>query len=177
MAFATVLQRAKSTYLEGLILENCGIDDNELARLFEGLSKQDNFRSFHYKQNQFLKNSLEALKPILAKSPPACLYELVMVSVRSQPSVITEMCSHIYTEAHNLRSLRLVSMNLSGNCVRIIADAVKNSSWLTQLDLTKNERVMPSGWIYLLEVLDKNRTLSWVNLSHNMLINPMDQSE
>jgi len=37
MAFATVLQRAKSTYLEGLILENCGIDDNELARLFEGL--------------------------------------------------------------------------------------------------------------------------------------------
>ena len=68
-------------------------------------------------------------------------------------------------------------MNLGPNCVKIIADLVKNSVWLTQLDLSKNERVLPKHWIVLLEVLNKNRCLSWVNLSYNMLVAPLDQQE
>ena len=36
---------------------------------------------------------------------------------------------------------------------------------------------MPQDWICLLEVLDTNRSLTWVNLSHNMLVSVKDQQD
>ena len=157
-----------------MILENCGVGDDELARFFESLQLQTTFRSFQYKQNHFLQNSLQALKPILDKPPPSNLHELVMVSVKSQLNVITELCSYVKNMAHHLRSLRLVSMDLSANCIRIISKHLHHSPWMTTLDLTNNKKVAPPGWLSLLEVLNKNRTLSWLNLSHNMLVEVKD---
>ena len=56
--------------LETLFLENCGVDDDELATLLVGLQKTREFKRFIYKNNVFQEESLLALKPILLKPSP-----------------------------------------------------------------------------------------------------------
>ena len=60
-----------------MYLNNCGVDDEELATMLEGLGKAKDFTKLYYKQNVFGEESLEALRPLLKKglvdkaTPPA----------------------------------------------------------------------------------------------------------
>ena len=169
-----MLNTSKPNFLKKLALENCGVDDDELAALLKGVQKQNYFTHFDYKQNQVLSKSLAQLKPILAKSPPQNLHELRMVTVKSPVYIIDDLCLFLSLEAQSLRSLKLIDMNLSPTSISRIADMVKSSGWLEQLDLSKNAGLTPKNWLPMLEVLSKNRTLTWVNLSHNLLVSTKD---
>jgi hypothetical protein len=60
-----VFSKASTNFLIELRLENCGVDDEELAAILKGLHGQKTFRVFYYKHNVLLEESLKALKPIL----------------------------------------------------------------------------------------------------------------
>ena len=61
---ASVIQKTKLP-LETLYLENCGVDDDELNVLLNGLVQTNEFSRFIYKNNEFSYRSLVALKPIM----------------------------------------------------------------------------------------------------------------
>jgi len=61
------------------MLDNCGVDDEELAAILTGLDTQASFRTLIYKHSEFLEESLEAIKPILLKPPNENLYELRLI--------------------------------------------------------------------------------------------------
>ena len=97
-----------------------------------------------------------------------------MVTVKSPAYIVDDLCLFLSLEAQSLRSLKLIDMNLSPTSISRIADMVKSSGWLEQLDLSKNAGLTPKNWLPMLEVLSKNRTLTWVNLSHNLLVSTKD---
>ena len=146
--------------------------DENFSVILRGLFKQEYFRSLNYKQNDFGAESLEALKPILSKLPSQNLHELRLVQCRSPPAVIENMCNFLSNGGLQLRSLKLVQMHLSPRCITQIAELVKNSVWLEQLDLSKNG-LLPKAFPTLFEVIDKNRSLKYLDLSYNLVI-PID---
>ena len=62
-----MFETVSNKFLQELRLDNCGVDDGELASILVGLQSQKNFRVLYYKHNSFGEESLEALKPILIK--------------------------------------------------------------------------------------------------------------
>ena len=49
-----MFQNQRKNYLKVLILENCGIDDTQLAEILKAVQTQEYFRSFKLKYNEFL---------------------------------------------------------------------------------------------------------------------------
>jgi len=60
-----------------------------------------------------------------------------------------------------------VDINMSAEGLNQIAEMVKSHMWLEKLDLSNNSKISPEDWVYLLEAVNKNRSLKWLNLSHN----------
>ncbi|CAF4568471.1 unnamed protein product, partial [Rotaria magnacalcarata] len=60
-----------------------------------------------------------------------------------------------------ISDLDLSENNLTSECVKILADALKYNTTLKILDLSRNENIQDDGIEYLSQVLlDDNRTLS-----------------
>ena len=60
----------KTITIDAVLFDNCGIDDEELAILLEGLLALDGIEHFVYKNNVFLQEGFEAIKPLLLKPDP-----------------------------------------------------------------------------------------------------------
>jgi len=68
--------------IEGILLDNCGVGDDEFASILEGMVLLNSFRSIVYKQNQFDELSMEAIRPILQKDAPHNLTELKIIDCK-----------------------------------------------------------------------------------------------
>jgi hypothetical protein len=68
--------------IEGVLLDNCGVGDDEFASILEGMALLNSFKSIIYKQNHFDELSLEAIKPILEKEVPSNLTELKIIDCK-----------------------------------------------------------------------------------------------
>ena len=50
-----------------ILLNNCGVDDNEAETLFGGLSAKQDLECLDYRNNEFKRKALESIKPILRR--------------------------------------------------------------------------------------------------------------
>ena len=91
-----------------MYLDNCGVDDHELSLLLEGLTFMQGFKKFVYKNNVFLNESLDAIKPILVHRSPRDLQELRLVNLQTTKEVIRELLDHMTICRVELRTLSLV---------------------------------------------------------------------
>jgi len=137
------------------------------------LDTQASFRTLIYKHSEFLEESLEAIKPILLKPPNENLYELRLIQCKTRPYILENLCKFISEKGSQLRSLKLISMQLSVHCVANIAELIKNSIFLEQLDLSRNG-LLPVAFPELLRVISKNRNLRWLSLSSNLMVTIKD---
>jgi hypothetical protein len=133
-------------------LENCGVDDAELAELFKGLVNQNNFKVFSYKHNCFYEKSLAAIMPILSKLHPHNLAELSFTSLQTHPLIVEKLCTMLLNEAYNLQALKLQSMQLTGPALKTISEMIRISIWLETVDLSQNNLEMQC-WASFFEVL------------------------
>ena len=62
-------------------MDNCGVDDYELSLLLEGLNRMKGFERLVYKNNVFLEDSLEAIKPILMHQSPRNLLQMRLINL------------------------------------------------------------------------------------------------
>lgn len=65
VALADAIMQTQKPNIHSIYLDNCGIDDHELSLLLRGLAVTNQCRKFIYKNNQFLFQSLESIKPLL----------------------------------------------------------------------------------------------------------------
>lgn len=84
-ALAAAIKETKRPLLRDIYLENCGVDDHELALLLEGIFQMGGVQKLIYKNNVFLEESLEAIKPVLNKRSPHNLQELRLVNLVTNP--------------------------------------------------------------------------------------------
>ena len=171
-----MFSRASYSYLRELRLDNCGVDDGELASILRSLYDQNTFKVFYYKHNSFMEESLEALKPILLKQHPNHLSELRLISCQTTTSITEGLVEYILEEAYSLQTLGLISMQVTEEALNNITQIVEKSIWLESLDISWNS-LKPSSFRNFFEVLEKNRNLQFLNLSHNMLVPRKDQLE
>ena len=78
-------------------------------------------------------------------------------------------------EQVQVRSLSLVKMQISKICLDKIADFVKESQYLEDLDLSWNN-FLPLDFGHLFNVLSTDQTLRSVNLSCNTIIDKEHQN-
>ena len=50
-----------------ILLNNCGIDDDESETLFGGLEAKQDLELLDYRNNEFKRKALESIKPILRR--------------------------------------------------------------------------------------------------------------
>ena len=117
----------RTVKIDAVLFDNCGIDDEELAILLEGMRLLDGLKHFVYKNNVFLQKSLQAIKPILYRPDPHNLMELRLVNCNTQTNLMTEMIKFMIDEEVQIRSLSLVRMQISKTCLDKIGDFVKES--------------------------------------------------
>jgi len=61
IALATSIKETQHPIIDDVYLDNCGVDDHELALLLEGLLEMKNFEKLVYKNNVFSYESLQAI--------------------------------------------------------------------------------------------------------------------
>ena len=115
------------------------------------------------------------MKPILARIAPHNLQELRLTNCFTVVPVVEELINFIVEEKVQLRSLSLVKMGLTKACIEEITTLISNSEYIEDLDLSWND-LLPSYFSSLFKVLARNRSLRYLNLSCNTLIDKADQN-
>ena len=119
---------------------------------------------------------MEALKPILDLAPPHNLHELRLVNCETQPRIMQDLLRTLAeSESNHLRSLALVQMKINFG-LHGLASLVASSDCLADLDLSSND-CLPQHFAPLLKAIAHNKTLQIVNLSWNLLLDRVAQTE
>ena len=165
---AAVMEKTKLP-IETLFLDNCGVDDEELADLFKGFQAIDDFRRFYYKDNGFYANALEAIQPILVKPSPNNLRELRLVNCKTSDKFVNQLVQFLATRNFSLKSLGLISMQLSAAGLEYLCDFLERAYWLEDLDISWND-FRPQDCRRFFQLLAANRTLQTLNMSMNAIL-------
>ena len=124
-------------------------------------------RSIVIKNNCFDVESLEHLKEITEKVPPASLEELRLVSLTSNKYCISELVTHLSSHC-NLRKLSLVQVGLTDHNVDDLTYLLQESRFLNEFDISYNKFSL-SRICEITGELATNKHLRYVNLSWNAL--------
>ena len=65
--FAQSLIKTGKPKFTGILLNNCGIDDDEMETLLGGLDAKADLELIDYRNNEFKRKGLLAIKPILRR--------------------------------------------------------------------------------------------------------------
>lgn len=106
---ARACQFFDSKYINRVVFDNCGIDDQEFADILKGLSFIKEIKSIVYKMNTFGENSLKNLQPILKHRLPYHLVELKLIDCQMYGSSIRNLIDMLLDTGSQLRSLALVN--------------------------------------------------------------------
>ena len=165
------LNRA-AEFLESVInrvrFDNCGIDDGEMSNLLQAFAKFKDFKSIIYRFNEFSDESMEGIRPILIKQFPNHLSELRISNCRMSPQVTQELINAICQRCF-LKNLEIGRAPISKEMMVKLADYMQSSKHIEELDLSWNS-LHPASFTYFLKRLQENKRLSFLNLSHNNIV-------
>jgi len=68
-----------------------------------------------------------------------------MISCKSSPKIMEELCGFLIEEAYSLQSLGLICMGLSTFCVNLIAEFIQNAVCIQGLDISQND-LLPNAF-------------------------------
>lgn len=77
--------------LDTVYLDNCGIDDEELAILLSGFLSSEKLSIFAYKNNVFKELGLAEIKPVLLRPSPRNLIELRLFNCVTTPQIMVDL--------------------------------------------------------------------------------------
>ena len=98
------------------------------------------------------------------KNPAPKLQELILVSNKCTPSAMDSIMKSLRMST-TLKSLTLQDMNLSDRQFKGLIDYIGESKTLSELDISWNA-LSCHHIIELFNVLEKNRTMKYLNLAH-----------
>lgn len=91
-----------------IILDNCGVDDEEFASMLIGIQGLKDFKKIAYRRNVFMQLSLDAMLPILQRKVPHHLEELRIENVKTSPEVTSQLIEALHDRSY-LTKLALVN--------------------------------------------------------------------
>lgn len=118
-----------------LLLQNCGITGDQVAKILEGVLHLKDFKAFIYKQNAFNLASIDHLKPILHRDAPFHFEELVLIDCNLRGAVLENLLDTL-TEAKQLKKLVLIKPIHNERSFDKLVHLVKVSEHLTELDVS-----------------------------------------
>ena len=74
-----------------IVLDNCGVDDEEFSNILRGVQKLRDFKQIIYKRNIFMRESLNNLLPLLQKKVPNHLEELRIENCKTGEDVMVSL--------------------------------------------------------------------------------------
>ena len=123
--------------LNRIILENCGIDDDEFAAMLEGIKQLKDFKKIIYKRNTFHKKSVLAIKDLFQRNIPNHLEELRIENCKMEPTVSEDLIKYIH-EKNQFKSLGLVNINFTESTFETLVDTIVEADYLTDIDISWN---------------------------------------
>jgi Ran GTPase-activating protein (RanGAP) involved in mRNA processing and transport len=156
-ALAHALQK-DSRLLTELFIDDCGLSDELLAMLLEGVGTQP-------LQYLTLKNSVTGLQSmdricsLLDKTFPNQVRELTVVNCMLSPACQRELLGHLRTGFQTLNKLALVKVGLTAESLDAVGVFLKeHNRQMKQLDLSYAGQ-KPGAYGGLLEVLGEKQTI------------------
>ena len=95
-------------FISRVVLDNCGIDDEEFAAILRGILKLKDFKKIIYRYNTVHTHSLRWLTELLERKIPNHLEELRIENCKIEPSIATELVEAIAQKCY-LTKLALVN--------------------------------------------------------------------
>lgn len=154
-------------FINRVIFDNCGIDDEEFAAILSGIKKLKDFKKIIYRRNEFHVKSLAEFKGILSRKIPNHLEEFRLENCKVEPS-ITEQLIDCLNEKCYIKNLALVNANLTVHSFKKLTKFVEESQYLEMLDMSRNQ-LRPQCFFDFMEVLQNINQLLYINLSNNLL--------
>ena len=143
-------------FVNRVLFNNCGIDDQEFAFILEGLSKLKDFKSILYKMNSFRELSIQNLRPLLLKRLPNHLEEIKLIDCQLNGTHICKLIDLLFETNSQLKTLSLVNANQTESSFDKIIQFLRESEFLQDLDLSWN-KLPPTSWRKFLAVIAENR--------------------
>lgn len=97
------------------------------------------------------------------------MQELRLVHCQTTPAVIQLLINYLLENDIPLLSLGLIDMKIPPESIEHLAQYINKNNFLKKLDISWNE-LNSKSYIPLIQALGKNRQLTYVNLSHNILL-------
>ena len=151
-----------------IILDNCGVDDEEFSTLLSGVKQLHDFKKIIYRYNVFSERSLAEIEGLLVRRIPQHLEELRIENCKIEISVVERLLELIDKNSF-LYTLGLVNVNINNKAFQSLVNIFDQHYYLTECDLSWNG-LNPRQLLSLTHTLQNNFQLQYLNLSHNKLI-------
>jgi Ran GTPase-activating protein (RanGAP) involved in mRNA processing and transport len=155
-----------------LLLDNCGIGDDEMSTILHACAQQRDFKSLVYKHNTFgdkTLNELPALLQSLDRKLPHHFEELAIIDCKITKSISTRLVDMI-TQGCYLFKLQLVNCNLTETSVESLTQYLMEPQvYIEHLDLSwcKTPR---TTWTNFFEGIKCSKKLRSLTLAGNLLV-------
>ena len=143
-----------SGFINRVIFDNCGVDDEEFAAILRGIKKLKDFKKIVYRHNVFLDKSLKEMKGVLERRIPNHLEELRLENCRIEPKITRELVD-LFAGACYIKRIGLVDAKLQDDTMDKFCSFVADSAYLEEIDISYN-KLRPASFSKLVHVLANN---------------------
>lgn len=175
---AKALARACSHLNEGLvrlILDNCGVDDDEFSTILGGIRRLKDFKRITYARNNLGDESLAIIQSVLKRTIPNHLEELRLASVRMSDRITTRLLAALADGCY-LKKFGLRNGVLNKKQFSILQEYALNSNYLEELDISWAQ-VPPEAVSDFIVELSDNMSLRVLNFSHVAIFDDSEWSD
>lgn len=162
--------RGFGSYIQKIVLDNVGMKDDEFARLLKSIGQLKSFKSIVYRKNALGEKSAAVLSELFKKKIPNHLEELRIENCHPISATSMETIVEALHAENSLKILGLVRTPMSTETFLQLALCIKNSSFLTEIDISDNQILDPTVYVKMLKAISKNDKLRALNFSHNNLM-------
>ena len=125
-ALAKACEQFSDSGINRIILDNCGVDDEEFSEILKGLQKLKDFKKIIYRYNVMKDESIEAIQPILHAKIPNHLEELRIENCKLT-GIDTQKILEILLEQSFLKKLAFVDAGFTSEGFNMLIEfATKN---------------------------------------------------
>ena len=127
------------------------------------------FKALIYRSSSVNALAIEKMSPIFHNPIPNHMEELQLVDCRMGATLIEQLMDSLIENRAHLRKFALVRSNHSERSFEKIVQFMDDNSLMEELDLSWSG-VRPHQMLKLLKVVEQNRYLKNLDLSHNALL-------
>ena len=166
---ADACEHLDTAVINRMLFNNCGLTGETLSLIIDGVSMMKDFKALMYCRQTLNADAILKLSPIIARPIPYHLEEISLVDTRMGATLIEQLADTLIENRNRLKKFTLINVQHSDRSFERITDFIRESEHLQEVDLSWS-MVRPQQMLKLLKVIEGNRKLTNLTLSHNLLL-------